>query len=200
MVTMKYTQDSDGVESSSSKKIKSAILKKKSNKLKMPKLVVQNKKQFDGARMLLQKVNDSELSISNQTSRELSLSDIMRAIKELTSEEDATTKDITECSDEMIGDPNIFWNSPTVILRAIKNAILRRDWDNITHLLLLLLQHKDQYVLFVKQVSELLTEMVNNDYNFHISLQLCRFIGKFNPMIKEFGLKEEFESLNDRKK
>lgn len=158
MVTMKYTQDSDGVESSSSKKIKSAILKKKSNKLKMPKLVVQNKKQFDGARMLLQKVNDSELSISNQTSRELSLSDIMRAIKELTSEEDATTKDITECSDEMIGDPNIFWNSPTVILRAIKNAILRRDWDNITHLLLLLLQHKDQYVLFVKQVSELLTK------------------------------------------
>ncbi|XP_044744650.1 uncharacterized protein LOC123306628 [Coccinella septempunctata] len=164
--------------------VKSDILKKKSENLKVSKLGIKDKKNFEAAKSLLQKINgteyDAESSFSGENLRELSLADIMRAINELSAEPDNSTKSITECSSRMAQDFDIFWTSPRAILRAIKYAILRRDWDNITHLLLLLLHHKGQYVQIVHK--------------------LCIFIARFNPMILKFGLRDEFEILKEKRK
>ncbi|KAF2893745.1 hypothetical protein ILUMI_12439 [Ignelater luminosus] len=47
------------------------------------------------------------------------------------------------------------WDSATYIMKNIRACILTRDWNNLTHLLLLLLKHNKSYVPFVKQVAHL---------------------------------------------
>ncbi|XP_045478624.1 uncharacterized protein LOC123683776 [Harmonia axyridis] len=178
---MKFTEKS---KKKKQKKRKDAlisdIIKSKTKQLQVPKLLVTTKRNFEQAKTLLKKINgsecDGELSFSEEPLRELSLADIMGAINELTREPDMATKSITDCSSHMASDSEIFWTSPRVILRAIKHSILRRDWDSITHLLLLLLQHKDHYVPIVQK--------------------LCIFISKYNPMIEKLGLLEEFNQIS----
>ncbi|KAL3288929.1 hypothetical protein HHI36_003374 [Cryptolaemus montrouzieri] len=95
--------------------------------------------------------NDSS-SLIQEPLKEMSLRNILNVIDELSSEPDTETKAIVKCSSQMSLNSEIFWTSPTAILRAIKYSILRRNWDDVTHLLLLLLQHKDQYIPIVQSI------------------------------------------------
>ncbi|KAK9874011.1 hypothetical protein WA026_002364 [Henosepilachna vigintioctopunctata] len=164
------------------------LVRNKRKHVKVSKISLQNEKNFAKAEKQLEKLNeeisDSETSQSSCTlhedAREVSLSSILRAIDELSSEPDEETKAIVNCSMKMALNSDIFWTSPTAILRAIKYSILNRNWDDITHLLLLLLQHKEQYIPVVQCI--------------------CKFMAKFNPLVKKLGLQQQFELLGIKKR
>lgn len=154
---MKFTKKpKDNESKKTTSAIISEVIKSRAKKLKISKLSVKDKKNFEEAKATLERINgneyDSELNFSHESMTEISLADIIRAINELSCEPSNKTKCITECSSQMALDSDTFWTSPRAILRAIKYSILRRNWDNITHFLLLLLHHKDQYITIVRKV------------------------------------------------
>lgn len=53
-------------------------------------------------------------------------------------------------------DSNIMWNSPSYIIRHIRNCILNHDWNQLTHLLLLLMNHQAKYFSYIKEVQIIL--------------------------------------------
>lgn len=77
----------------------------------------------------------------NKEKLKLVLNDLKTPIK-LLHEENCSQFDYKE----------IHWTSPTYIIRHIRNCILNHDWNNLTHLLLLLIKHGEPYICLVKEV------------------------------------------------
>ncbi|XP_018319783.1 uncharacterized protein LOC108733201 isoform X1 [Agrilus planipennis] len=50
-------------------------------------------------------------------------------------------------------EPNVLWYLPTYIPQLIRNSILRQEWDNVTRLLLMLLEHKPVYMPHIKMTA-----------------------------------------------
>lgn len=47
------------------------------------------------------------------------------------------------------------WDTAAHVIRSIKHSVSIHDWDNLTHLLLLLAEHNQMYLPFVKEVSSI---------------------------------------------
>lgn len=47
----------------------------------------------------------------------------------------------------------IAWPSPTYVIRHIRSCLLNHDWNNLTSLLLFLLNHKTYYLSYAKEAS-----------------------------------------------
>ncbi|KAB0804134.1 hypothetical protein PPYR_01104 [Photinus pyralis] len=81
------------------------------------------------------------------------------------------------CTNNKKVQDRILWGSPTYLMRAIKNCILTRNWNNLSLLLLLLLRHNRVYRGFVKQMT-LWNFMCNpDDYDnqyFNDLVHLCK--------------------------
>lgn len=114
-----------------------------------------------------------------QDCTEISLSSVLRAIDNL-SNLDLDDNNIKICMKGSKSERDIFWNSPTLILRSIKYCILQRNWDDIVYFLMILLQHKDCYIPVVEQI--------------------CGFIRRFHPAVRKLNLQWQFEMLSLRGK
>ncbi|KAJ8923998.1 hypothetical protein NQ315_006774 [Exocentrus adspersus] len=68
------------------------------------------------------------------------------------------------------------WNSPSVIMKAIKDSLLRRKWDNLVQLLLLLIHFNSvKYRPIIRH--------------------LCQIIGKCHPDIQNTGFRDQVDMI-----
>nr|CAI5849102.1 unnamed protein product [Callosobruchus analis] len=58
------------------------------------------------------------------------------------------------CIQSLHGSKTPMWTGPSTVLRAVKDCILNRKWNNLTHLLLLMIHFPtDKYKPLIKQVT-----------------------------------------------
>ncbi|XP_018579379.1 uncharacterized protein LOC108917318 [Anoplophora glabripennis] len=68
------------------------------------------------------------------------------------------------------------WNSPSIIFKAIKDSIIRRKWENLTKLLLMLIHFPSvKYKPTIRH--------------------MCKILDKYHPVIRHRGLQDQFDMI-----
>ncbi|KAJ3648326.1 hypothetical protein Zmor_020137 [Zophobas morio] len=84
-------------------------------------------------------------------------------------------KELQECLRRQNSEFETFWDSPSYILKILRKCVLTRDWPNMTFFLLILLNYDKKYVQIIKK--------------------MCQIMLKFNPLIAECGLEDQFRAF-----
>lgn len=131
---------------------------------------------------------------------------LYKFLKNLTKKDELNScqKEQKKCVADLNSTFQCHWNLPINILRAVKDCILNRRWNNLTHLILILIRLPGfQYRPLVRHVGIILfLFMPNILFLFKTSvqifqqilnmcilyLQLCQILDKLHPAIHENGL------------
>nr|CAH7743476.1 unnamed protein product [Callosobruchus chinensis] len=101
-----------------------------------------------------------------------------------------------DCVQSLHGSKMPMWTGPTTVLRAVKDCILNRKWNNLTHLLLLMIHFPtNKYKPIIKQASSswmILTTCVTVMFFF----QLCLIIDKYHPVVQENDMTGQFKIVH----
>ncbi|RZC34133.1 hypothetical protein BDFB_002202 [Asbolus verrucosus] len=62
-------------------------------------------------------------------------------------------KQLDECLRRQKSTFEVFWDSPSCILKALRQCVLTRDWSNMTYFSLILLNYDKKYLQVVRNVS-----------------------------------------------
>jgi hypothetical protein len=89
-----------------------------------------------------------------------------------------TEDELRECLKRQNSQFEVFWDSPSYILSLLRRCVLTRDWSNMTYFLLILLNYDRKYLPIVKN--------------------MCRVMVKFNPLVKECDLEDQFKALIEK--
>nr|CAH7712828.1 unnamed protein product [Callosobruchus chinensis] len=82
-----------------------------------------------------------------------------------------------DCVQSLHGSKMPMWTGPTIVLRAVKDCILNRKWNNLTHLLLLMIHFPtNKYKPIIKQ--------------------LCLIIDKYHPVVQENDMTGQFKIVH----
>ncbi|EFA05902.2 hypothetical protein TcasGA2_TC008715 [Tribolium castaneum] len=86
-----------------------------------------------------------------------------------------TRKEAQDCIERQSSAFDLFWDSPTQILRLVRKCVLTQEWSKMTYLLLVLLNFDRKYINIIKNMVKIMI--------------------KFNPLIRESGLENQFKML-----
>jgi hypothetical protein len=107
-----------------------------------------------------------------------------------------TEDELRECLKRQNSQFEVFWDSPSYILSLLRRCVLTRDWSNMTYFLLILLNYDRKYLPIVKNVSIFLTSERRSQLTNYF--QMCRVMVKFNPLVKECDLEDQFKALIEK--
>lgn len=92
---------------------------------------------------------------------QVSVTDLLFVIYQLRLQNEVKKTDLLEeCLKKHDSNMTLFWDSASSVLKGLRQCLLTRSWDKMTHLLLILLHYDKKYLPVAKSVSFFLVKHV----------------------------------------